>query len=134
MIKITLHLFLILFFLNSTQANSGPKAQKRTCSAIDSEKNSEGKASWYGKQFHGQKTANGERFNKNELTAAHKTLPFNSIVEVNYNGRTVRVRINDAGPYRGGRIIDLSEAAARELGLIARGTGRVRLRLIRCGE
>jgi rare lipoprotein A len=89
----------------------------------------EGLASFYGAGLHGRPTANGERFDKEALTAAHKTLPFNTCVEVTSlsNGRSVRVRINDRGPYVGGRIIDLSEAAARELGMIAAGVGRVRL-------
>lgn len=89
----------------------------------------EGLASFYGAGLHGRPTANGERFDKEALTAAHKTLPFGTCVEVTSlsNGRTVRVRVNDRGPYVGGRIIDLSEAAARELGMISAGVGRVRL-------
>ncbi len=89
----------------------------------------EGLASFYGAGLNGRPTASGERFDKEDFTAAHKTLPFGTCVEVTSlsNGRTVRVRINDRGPYVGGRIIDLSEAAARELGLISAGVGRVRL-------
>ena len=110
------------------------RAYKRTCSALDSESARRGVASWYGPGFHGRTTANGERFNQNELTAAHKTIPFNSIVEVTYQGRTVRVRINDAGPYHGNRIIDLSKEAAAQLGLLGAGTGTVTLTLIICGQ
>jgi len=90
----------------------------------------EGLASYYGAGLQGRPTANGERFDKEQLTAAHKTLPFGTCVEVTSlsNGKSVRVRVNDRGPYVGGRIIDLSEAAARELGLISAGVGRVRLR------
>lgn len=86
-----------------------------------------GIASWYGAQFHGRKTANGELFDKNGLTAAHKTLPFNTMVLVRNvaNGREVLVRINDRGPFAKGRIIDLSEAGARELGMIGTGTAQV---------
>ncbi len=113
---------------------AGPSAKKRTCSALGEDQTDVGGASWYGGRFHGRKTASGEKFNKNELTAAHKTLPFNSIIEVTYKGKTVRVRINDAGPYHGSRIIDLSEAAAKQLGLIAAGTGRVQLTIISCGD
>jgi rare lipoprotein A len=93
----------------------------------------EGLASFYGAGLNGRPTANGERFDKDAFTAAHKTLPFGTCVEVTSlsNGRTVRVRINDRGPYVGGRIIDLSEAAARELGLISSGVGRVRLNACR---
>lgn len=88
-----------------------------------------GKASWYGPGFHGRKTANGERFNMNELTAAHKTLPFGTRVVVRNpsNGKQVTVRINDRGPYAHGRIIDLSKAAAHEIGLLGRGHGSVEL-------
>lgn len=109
------------------------RARKRTCSAIKTSGH-KGQASWYGPGFHGRKTANGERFNKNDLTAAHKTIPFNSIVEVSYRGKTVQVRINDAGPYHGNRIIDLSEKAAKQLGLYSAGTGNVTLRLVSCGR
>ncbi|MBI1858150.1 MAG: septal ring lytic transglycosylase RlpA family protein [Candidatus Melainabacteria bacterium] len=84
-----------------------------------------GKASWYGWKFHGRKTSNGERFNKNKLTAAHNFLPFNTIVKVTNltNDRSVKVRINDRGPFKAGRIIDLSEKAAevidaKQIGII----------------
>jgi rare lipoprotein A len=78
-----------------------------------------GIASWYGPRFHGKRTASGERFNTNELTAAHKTLPFGTRVRVKSlsNGKEVVVRINDRGPFVKGRIIDLSHAAAQMLGL-----------------
>lgn len=78
-----------------------------------------GEASWYGPGFHGRKTANGERFNTNEMTAAHKTLPFNTLVRVTnlHNDQSVIVRINDRGPYIRGRIIDLSKAAKNEIGM-----------------
>lgn len=88
-----------------------------------------GFASWYGPGFHGNRTADGERFDMNALTAAHRTLPFNSYVRVTdlATGRSVIVRINDRGPYNRRRIIDLSARAARELGIAADGTARVRL-------
>ena len=78
-----------------------------------------GTASWYGLQFHGRLTANGERYDMYDLTAAHKTLPFNTIVSVHnlQTGRSVRVRINDRGPFVDGRVIDLSKAAAEQLGM-----------------
>jgi rare lipoprotein A len=82
-----------------------------------------GMASWYGPGFHGRKTANGERFDMGELTAAHKTLPFGTKVLVSNprTGKQVVVRINDRGPYARGRVIDLSKAAAAQIGLQARG-------------
>ncbi len=78
-----------------------------------------GKASWYGPGFHGRRTANGERFNTNAYTAAHKTLPFGTKVKVTHakTGKSVVVRINDRGPYAHGRVIDLSRASARAIGI-----------------
>ena len=78
-----------------------------------------GAASWYGPGFHGKKTANGERFNTHDLTAAHKTLPFGTKVRVTneQTGKSVVVRINDRGPYAHGRVIDLSKAAAEAVGI-----------------
>lgn len=89
-----------------------------------------GVASWYGDQFHNRSTANGEVFNKYAMTAAHTTLPLPSIVEVTNleNGRKVKVRVNDRGPFVGGRVIDLSYAAARELGFDRKGLAKVRVR------
>ena len=80
---------------------------------------SSGMASWYGPGFQGRRTASGERFNTHALTAAHKTLPFGTRVRVvnRQNGRSVVVRINDRGPHVRGRVIDLSRAAARAIGL-----------------
>ena len=88
-----------------------------------------GVASWYGQEFHGRPTSNREVFNMNDMTAAHRTLPFGTHVMVTNleNDRSVVVRINDRGPFVRGRIIDLSYAAARVLGLIGPGTARVRL-------
>lgn len=92
----------------------------------------EGIASWYGAEFQGDRTSNGEIYDKHELTAAHPTLPFGTLVKVTYlrNGREVVVRINDRGPYVKGRIIDLSRAAAQEIGLKAHGVGKVRLEVL----
>ena len=88
-----------------------------------------GIASWYGPGFRGKTTANGETFDTGELTAAHKTLPFGTLVSVTNlsNGRSVVVRINDRGPFVTGRIIDLSEAAARRIDMISSGTAPVRV-------
>lgn len=87
----------------------------------------EGMASWYGPGFNGRKTANGERFDTNELTCAHKTLPFNTLLKVTNvsNGRYTIVRVNDRGPYAKGRIIDLSHAAKSEIGMD--GLAKVRI-------
>jgi rare lipoprotein A len=89
-----------------------------------------GLASYYGEGFHGRTTASGERFDRHALTAAHRTLRFGSCVEVDNleNGRSVRVVVNDRGPYAGKRIIDVSEQAARQLGMLERGVVKVRLR------
>ena len=86
-----------------------------------------GVASWYGPGFYGKKTANGERFNTNDLTAAHKTLPFGTKLRVTNErtGKSAVVRINDRGPYAHGRVIDLSKAAAEAVGI--EGVGQVTL-------
>jgi rare lipoprotein A len=93
-------------------------------------------ASYYADAHHGRRTANGERFDMHALTAAHRTLPFGTRVKVTNldNGRSVVVRINDRGPYVEGRVIDLSQAAARELRFLDRGTTRVRLEVISGGD
>src|SRR5580704_14701080 len=91
-----------------------------------------GNASWYGQEFDGKKTANGERFDPESLTAAHPNLPFGSIVRVvnPRNGKYELVRINDRGPYQEGREIDVSYRVARKLGLIHSGVNQVRLELM----
>jgi rare lipoprotein A len=88
-----------------------------------------GIASWYGEDFHGKATANGERYDMDSLTAAHRTLPMPVIVRVTNleNGRSLRLRVNDRGPYARGRIIDVSRRAAELLGFQANGTARVRV-------
>ncbi|WP_218511306.1 septal ring lytic transglycosylase RlpA family protein [Variovorax sp. dw_308] len=99
-----------------------------------------GNASWYGIEFHLKRTANGERFDMSAMTAAHKTLPFGTKVCVRslVNGKEVLVRINDRGPYAAGRIIDLSRAAAEQIGMMGLGIKQVSLSVIdrkeqRCG-
>lgn len=91
-----------------------------------------GSASYYAAKFNGRRTASGERFDNADMTAAHRTLPFGSLVRVTNtaNGRSVVVRINDRGPFTRGRMIDVSRAAADQLGLVARGHGEVELALI----
>jgi len=89
----------------------------------------EGKASYYGAEFKGRRTANGERFNPEDFTAAHRTLRFGSclVVQNLHNGARVQVRINDRGPYAANRILDVSHAAASKLGMIGAGWAPVRL-------
>jgi len=90
-----------------------------------------GIASWYGEQFHGKYTANGETFDLNQLTAAHRTLPMPTVVRVTNleNGRSMEVRVNDRGPYARGRILDLSRRAAQLLGFEGQGTAKVRVQI-----
>jgi rare lipoprotein A len=93
---------------------------------------SEGRASWYGAEFAGRRTANGEIYDPSQLTAAHKTLPFGTFVRVTNpnSGAHVVVRINDRGPFKPGRVIDVSRAAAEQLGMIGPGTLVVRLEIV----
>ena len=92
-----------------------------------------GIASYYGKRWNGRTTANGEKLNIHAMTAAHKTLPFNTIVKVTLlsTGKSVNVRINDRGPYSGARIIDLTDEAAKRLGMYHQGIGKVRLDIVK---
>lgn len=91
-----------------------------------------GEASWYGPSFHGKKTASGETYNKYAYTAAHKTLPFGTRVKVTNlnNGLSTTVVINDRGPFKSGRIIDLSYSAAKKINMVGTGTARVRISAI----
>jgi rare lipoprotein A len=91
-----------------------------------------GVASWYGPGFHGRKTANGETYDMHQLTAAHRTLPLGSVVQVRSltNGRTTTVRVNDRGPFAKGRILDLSQAGAQALGMVGQGTDQVEIRVV----
>lgn len=89
----------------------------------------QGEASYYADKFQGKSTASGEKYNKRKFTAAHRTLPFGTMVQVTNlkNGKTVTVKINDRGPYKKSRIIDLSRAAARQIGLIKLGVTQVKI-------
>lgn len=89
----------------------------------------EGEISYYADKFHGRKTASGKRFDKNAFTAAHRSLPFGTRLEVTNleNGKTVTVEVTDRGPFAEGRILDLSPAAARQIGMIGKGTVRARI-------
>jgi len=129
---------------NSTQTNHGAKtAYKKPSSYIVFGKQytilksskgyvKRGVASWYGKKFHRRKTSNGETYDMFAMTAAHKTLPLPTKVSVKNlsNGKTIIVKVNDRGPFVDGRLIDLSYAAAKKLGIIAKGTANVEIRAL----
>ncbi len=112
--------------LTSGCASSGPKKPPLPGTTLT------GVASWYGPGFHGKRTSSGERYDMDRLTAAHKTLPFGTLVEVRNldNGRSVQVRINDRGPHVKRRIIDLSRAAAEAIAMVGPGTARVALKVL----
>ena len=95
-----------------------------------------GKASWYGKPFHGRLTANGERYNMYKMTAAHRTYAIGTILKVTNlkNRRSVRVRVNDRGPFYSSRMIDLSYGAAKKLGIVKKGIGRIKIEVISSGK
>ena len=116
---------------NIQKVNIEPNGQKKSSTSTTKHALS-GTASWYGPRFHGKKTASGEIYDQNKLTAAHKTVPLGSKARVTNldNGNTVEVEINDRGPFVQGRIIDLSRAAARALGFVESGTAPVRVELI----
>lgn len=104
----------------------------RQIGAVAGEFAEEGVASWYGVPFNGRRTSDGEVYNMHDLTAAHRTLPFNAVVRVTNlsNGKAVDVRINDRGPFVANRIIDLSYSAAEAIGMVGPGTAQVRLDLV----
>ncbi|HEX8253598.1 MAG TPA: septal ring lytic transglycosylase RlpA family protein [Thermoanaerobaculia bacterium] len=95
-----------------------------------------GVASWYGEEFAGRTTANGEIFDPKGMTAAHRTLPFGTVLDITNprTSQTVRVRVNDRGPYIGNRVIDLSYAAAQQIGLIEPGVGEVAIKVVKVGN
>jgi rare lipoprotein A len=114
---------------------AGPTAQVRPAPAREIhtiQKTYYGVASWYGREHHGRKTASGERFNMYDHTAAHRSLPFGTMVRVTNlrNNRQTVVRINDRGPFVRGRDIDLSYAAARDLQMLGTGLDRVRIEVL----
>lgn len=116
--------------LGPDTSRDGPAAQGAVSEVFQT-----GVASWYGDDFHGRATADGEIYDMRKLTAAHQELPFHTLVEVENleNGRRVLVRVNDRGPFLKDRIIDLSFAAARRLGMTETGTAEVSLRVRRWG-
>ncbi len=118
---VTGHLVILALFIFSCKTSTPPSTSLQLIET--------GVASWYGPNFDGKPTATGEIYNMKGLTAAHRTLPFNTMVRVENqdNGRSVTVRVNDRGPYAKNRIIDLSKAAAEKLDMIGPGTANVRL-------
>ena len=125
LLKLTL-IFTLLYFMSCSVA----KEKKESSNYVFYEK---GKASWYGSGFNGKKTASGETFNMNKLTAAHKTLKFGTLVRVTNlnNNKSVIVRINDRGPFKKGRVIDLSKKAALTVDMINDGVIPVKLELVK---
>ena len=110
-------------------SDDGDVLERLTASASNSlsKFTQSGLASWYGRQFHGRKTASGETFDMNALTAAHRSLPLNCYVKVTNktNGKSVMVKVNDRGPFHGNRVLDLSYGAAKKLGITSKGVGNV---------
>lgn len=130
--------YLLLLFITvsifitscGTTSRFGDSEEKKKSETVSSgEIIEDGIASWYGPNFHGKLTANGEEYDMHGLTAAHRTLPFNTILKVKNldNSQSVQVRVNDRGPYAKNRIIDLSKKAAEEIGMLGPGTAHVEL-------
>ena len=135
--KYILIILLPILFLNFCAPSSrfaSKKYNRKTVNVRDGEIII-GYASYYADKFHGRKTANGEIFNMHDYTAAHRNLPFNTVLLVtNFeNGKKVKVRINDRGPYVKGRILDLSLQAAKDLGLIKSGVTKVQIKVLKLG-
>lgn len=117
---------------------SGPSRFRSTLDTAEGSKaigsfQQSGGASYYAREFHGRRTASGERYNMHKLTAAHRTLPFTTRVRVTNlrNNQSVVVRINDRGPFKKGRIIDVSYEAAKRIGLLGSGTGTVKIEVVK---
>lgn len=128
-------LFIAIFLLSCGVTRKGTNFEGKEISSSNKKGNliETGVASWYGPHFNGRLTANGETFDMNGVSAAHRTLPFNTevIVENQDNGKSIRVRINDRGPYAKDRIIDLSKGAAEAIEMIGPGTANVKLYLVK---
>ncbi len=131
---ITLMVATVALVSACSSAKPGPAAlvaQEYAAPAITTRGTEVGISSWYGPGFHGNATASGERYNQESLTAAHRSLPLGTWIDVRNltNGRIVRVRVNDRGPYKQGRVLDLSYAAAKALDMVGNGTANVEIRL-----
>lgn len=121
-----------LLLTASAAAQEVEVAENPIADIVDETEIDGGMASYYGNELAGNRTASGERFDPGQLTAAHRSLPFGTMVRVTNtsNGDSVVVRINDRGPFSRGRVIDVSQAAAREIGMHRSGTARVKLALL----
>lgn len=121
-----------VFNRNSSPVQSAPNAGLTILQSKLSGTTQTGAASWYGSKFHGGKTANGERYDMNSMTAAHRSLPFGTLVKVKNlnNNRECIVRVNNRGPFTKGRILDMSKAAAQELGFMGRGIAKVQMQVL----
>ena len=128
--------FLVLFGLSVWGCSSTPKAKTYVPPTPTPGAVEHGLASWYGKEFDGLPTASGETFRPEKVSAAHRTLPLGTLVEVTNekNGKSVRVKVNDRGPFVAGRIVDLSRAAAAEIGSVGDGVVPVTLRIVTLGD
>lgn len=117
----------LLFFLMAFTKPEGNSIAASTIYKVQS-----GVASYYSSRFHGRRTASGEKYNNNYLTAAHKTLPLNTMLEITNlsNNKKVIVRVNDRGPHTKSRMVDLSKAAAKELEMVAQGVANVTVRVV----
>jgi len=139
MIKLIIFMFIFVYSCTTTprytanvsSLNKSSKNQKNT-----SKNKLKGVSSWYGPNFHGNLTANGEVYDMYGVTAAHKTLPFNTVVRVlnEDNGKSIILRVNDRGPYAKGRILDCSFGAAKKLGFADIGTANVKIEIIELGD
>lgn len=124
------------YLLSVCLASSTALVHTKTASAKSLSGKQVGTASFYSDRFHGRRTANGERYDKNELTADHPNLPFGTVLRVLnlHNHRSVEVRVNDRSHLPRGRILDLSKRAARELGIVSRGIARVAIEVVQQGD
>lgn len=124
---------IVAVFIGASPALSAKETRHHPSSAISHAKPIVGVASFYGGKFQGKRTASGEIFNANAMTAAHRSLPFGTLIMVTNlrNGQSVVVRVNDRGPHVRGRIIDLSKAAAKKIGLGHAGSTRVKLEVLK---
>lgn len=118
--------------VTASTISKGAKVLTYPFSALRKRGTITGVASWYGDKYHGRLTANGETYNQFKLTAAHRTLPFNTLLKVTNlkNGKSVLVRVNDRGPFIRGRILDLSYAAAREIDMVEDGIQKVNIKIM----
>jgi rare lipoprotein A len=125
--RTTVVLVVFSALLSGCSANHRPETRLKGAQPLE-----RGTASWYGLRFQGHRTASGERFDMNELTAAHPSLPFGTLLEVRNvrTGKSVVVRVNDRGPFSKSRILDLSFGAARQIGLVLSGTAQVEVFLV----